>query len=96
MIPEPGLQKPIPYWRAFSTRFPGKSARAYLCRGSRQEIVDLLVDSLCAFQILDTANLSLDKMVAVDRGGNGGGVHARRHELEESHLRGCVLARYTL
>ena len=66
--------------------------------GSRrgQEVVDLLVDVDGTRQILHTANLGLNQVVAVHGGRDSSGVHARRHELEEGHLRGCVLARYTL
>ena len=72
--------------------FTEDATRAYLSRGSRQEIVNLLVDSLCPLQILDTTNLSLDKMVTVDSGRHSGRVHARGHELEDGHL---VSARMT-
>jgi hypothetical protein len=39
------------------------------------------------------ADVSLDQMVAVHRGGHRGLVPAREHELEQRHLRGGVLHR---
>ena len=59
-------------------------------RGS-QKVINLLVDVDSACQILDAANLGLDEMVTVDGGGDGGGVHARGHELQKGHLRGGIL-----
>lgn len=64
----------------------GRLTRTYLGGGSRQKVVNFPVDVDSTGQILDTANLGLDKMVAVDGGGDGCSVHARRHELENSHL----------
>ena len=61
--------------------------------GGRQEVVDLLVDVDCPLQILNTANLGLDKMVAVNGGGDSGGVHAGRHELENGHLEGDMTSK---
>lgn len=60
---------------------------------SSQEVVDLLVNVDSAREILGTANLGLNKMVAVDGGGDSGSGHARRHELEQGHLRSRILAR---
>lgn len=57
-----------------------------------KEVVDLLVDANCTGQILGTANLGLDEMVAVDGGGVGNRGHASRHELEDGHLGGGILA----
>jgi hypothetical protein len=62
----------------------------------RQEVVDFLVDVLSAGQILLSTDLSLDKMVTVDGGGSSNGGHASRHELEDSHLGGGILASYTV
>lgn len=67
-----------------------------LCAGGGQEVVDFLVDVLCAGQILLSADLGLDEMVAVDGGGCGDRRHAGRHELEDGHLRGGILASYTV
>jgi hypothetical protein len=64
----------------------------YLGRCCRQEVVDLLVQANCPRKILHTADLSLDKMVAVDGGWDGGSVHASGHELEKRHLCGSILA----
>jgi hypothetical protein len=62
----------------------------------RQEVVDFLVDVLGAGQILLSANLGLDEMVTVDSGGSRNRGHAGRHELEDGHLRGGILASYTV
>lgn len=65
---------------------------AVLGSAGREEVVDLLVDVDGAREILDSTGLSLDEMVAVDGGGDGDGRETGRHELEESHLGGGVLA----
>ena len=54
--------------------------------GRCQKVVNLPVDIFCTLEILDTSNLGLDKVVAVNGGRNRSGVHARRHELENGHL----------
>ena len=53
----------------------------YLRGGSSQKVVNLPIDVDGAFKIGDTANLSLNQVVAVDGGGDGGTVHSSRHEL---------------
>ena len=63
----------------------GRLTRTYLGGGSRQKVVNLPVDVDSTGQILDTANLSLDKVVAVDGSGDSSGVHTRRHELEDNY-----------
>ena len=55
-------------------------------RGGK-EVVNLLVDVNGTGKILDTANLRLDKMVAVDCGRNSRSRKASGHELEDGHLR---------
>lgn len=69
------------------TRAGFPEAEAVFGGGGGKEVVDLLVDSVGASEILDTADLSLDEMVAVDGGGDGGGVHSGGHELEQGHLK---------
>lgn len=54
--------------------------------------VDLLVDVDSTGKILGTANLGLNQVVAVDGGRVGNGRHASRHELENGHLGGGILA----
>ena len=54
--------------------------------GGSQKIVDLLVDVDSTLEILDATDLGLDQVVAVDGGGDGGGIHAGGHELEDGHL----------
>jgi len=51
-----------------------------------EEVVHLLVDVDGALEILDTTDLGLNQVVAVNGGGDGGSVHASGHELEEGHL----------
>ena len=63
-----------------------KQTGTHLRSSGRQKVIHLLVDVDGPLEILNTANLSLDKVVAVDGGGDRGGVHACRHELENSHL----------
>ena len=87
MIPEPGRQKPRPYCKSSQyERHTSKKLTANLgCCGGK-EVVDLLVEVLCARQVLNTANLGLNQVVTVHGRGDSGCVHASRHELEESHL----------
>jgi hypothetical protein len=40
--------------------------------------------------------LSLNQVIAVNGGGDGDGGETSRHELEESHLRGSILASNSL
>jgi hypothetical protein len=61
-----------------------------------KEVVDLLVDVVGTSQVLDTTDLSLNQVVAVDRGGDGSLGKTGRHELENGHLGGSILARDTL
>ena len=44
-------------------------------------------------EILFGAMLSLDEVIAVDRGGNSRSLEARRHKLKEGHLCGGILHR---
>ena len=60
---------------------------SYLRGSGCQEIVNLLVESLCAFQIFHTADLCLDKMVAVNSCRDSSSIHSGRHELKDGHLR---------
>lgn len=64
--------------------------------GGGKEIVDLLVDVNGTGQILGAADLSLNQMVTVDGGGGGNRGHTSRHELENGHLGGSVLAGNTV
>jgi hypothetical protein len=57
-----------------------------------QEIVDLLVDADGALEILLAADLGLNQVVAVHGSGVGDRGHAGRHELEDGHLGGGILA----
>ena len=57
-----------------------------------EEVVDFLVDVLGTGKILDTTSLSLNQVVAVDGGGVGNRGHAGRHELQDGHLSGGILA----
>lgn len=66
------------------TGFPETKTVLGGCGG--QKVVDFPVDVNGTGQILNTADLSLDEMVAVDSGGDGSGVHTSGHELEEGHL----------
>jgi hypothetical protein len=65
---------------------------AVLGRAGSEEVVDLLVDVLGASQVSNTASLRLNQVVAVDGGGDGNSRETGRHELEESHLGGSILA----
>jgi hypothetical protein len=57
-----------------------------LSRARREEIVDLSVHVISARQVLDSAHLGLNQMVAVDRSGDGNSGKTSRHELQQSHL----------
>ena len=67
-----------------------------LCARGGQEVVDFLVDLVGAGQILLTADLGLDEMVAVDSGRGSDGRQTGGHELEDGHLGGGILAGYTV
>jgi hypothetical protein len=69
------------------TRARLPETKAILGGSGGQEVVDLPVDINGARKILDTANLGLNQVVTVDGGGDSGGVHTRRHELKQSHLK---------
>ena len=71
-------------------------ANAVLGGRGREEVVDLLVDVLCAGEVLDALDLGLNQVVAVDGRRNSRLRHAGRHELEKSHLGGGILASNTL
>ena len=61
-------------------------AITHLGGSSRQEVVNFPVDVYGALQVLDAADLGLDKMVTVNGGRNSSSVHACGHELENGHL----------
>lgn len=69
---------------------------AVLGRGGGQKVVDLLVDVLGAGQVLGAAELGLDQVVAVHGRGHGDRGQTGRHELEQGHLGGGVLASNTV
>lgn len=74
------------------TRTGLPEADSVLGGSGREEVVNLLVDVLGAGQVLLAADLSLNQVVAVDGGRDGDGRETGRHELEEGHLGGRVLA----
>ena len=51
-----------------------------------EEIVHFLVDVNGALEVLFSADLGLDQMITVDRGGDGCLRETRGHELENGHL----------
>jgi hypothetical protein len=57
-----------------------------LSRAGGEEVVDLSVHVIGAGQVLDSANLGLNQMVAVDRGWDGNSGKTSRHELQQGHL----------
>ena len=75
MMPEPGPQKPRPYFAA----------------GGAEEVVNLATLGLGEVGVGERALERSDEVVAVDGGGNGGGGLARLHELQDGHLAGHVL-----
>ena len=79
-----------------NTRTGLPEADAVLGSGSGKEVVDLLVDLDGTSKILGTADLSLDKVVTVDGGGDSNVGETSRHELKEGHLSGGILASNTL
>lgn len=60
-------------------------------RGGK-EVVNLLVDVLSSCKILLTTNLGLNQVVTVDGGGGSDRGHTCRHELQNGHLGGGILA----
>ena len=56
-----------------------------LCSSRCQKVINLLVDVDGACEILDTADLGLNQVVAVDGGGYGGRRHPCGHELKNSN-----------
>jgi hypothetical protein len=62
-------------------------SRSHLGAGSGQKVVDLLVDVDSPLQIGDTSDLSLDQVITVHGGRDGGGRESSGHELQEGHLR---------
>ena len=64
----------------------GSVIATHLRRRGREEVVDLFVNVLRTREILNTANLGLDQVVAVNRGRDSSGVHFCRHKLQKSHL----------
>ena len=65
-------------------RFP--EAEAVFSGSGSQKVVYLPVDADSALEILDTTDLGLDQVVAVDGGWDGGGIHTGGHELKDCHL----------
>lgn len=63
---------------------------------SGKEVVNLLVGLNGTSKILGSSGLGLNEMVAVHGGGDGNGGETSRHELEESHLGGSILASNSL
>ena len=68
-------------------------ARAVPLRHRLQERVDLVVLLLRRRQVLARAGAGLDEVVAVDGRRHGNAVLARKHELQQRHLRRRVLHR---
>ena len=66
-------------------------SHAVLGRGGAQEVIDLAVLAQRFLQVLGTFHPRLDEVVAVDRGGNGGGGAEGLHELEHGRLAQHVL-----
>lgn len=64
--------------------------------GGGKEIVDLLVDLVGTDKVLLTSNLSLNQVIAVHSGRRGDRWHAGRHELQDGHLSGSILASNTV
>jgi hypothetical protein len=87
MIPEPGFQKPRPYWRLIRQK-QTHTVREATClgRSSGKEVVHLLVDADRAGKILLATNLRLDKMVTMNGSRYRRRVHTSGHELEKRHL----------
>ena len=61
-----------------------------------QEIVHFLIDVLRTSQVLISPNLSLNEMVAMDRCWSRNRWHTSRHELQDCHLGGRVLASHSI
>ena len=78
------------------TRAGAPETNVVLGSSSAQEVVNLLVKVLGTGQILGATNLSLNQMITVDGSGGGNLGHTSRHELENSHLSGSILASNTV
>ena len=78
------------------TRAGAPETNVVLGSSSAQEVVNLLVKILGTGQILGATNLSLNQMITVDSSGGGNLGHTSRHELENSHLSGSILASNTV
>ena len=77
MIPEPGFQKPMPYFAL----------------DRAQELVDLGVRVERGLEVDVGADAGLDQVVAVHRGRHRDGRQLGQRELQQRHLRGRVLHR---
>ena len=92
MMPEPGFQNPMLYFRSEQTEDQKElcintcATDSYLRSGCSQKVVNFPIDVDGALKIGDTTNLSLNQVVAVDSGGDSGAIHPGRHELQDSHL----------
>jgi hypothetical protein len=62
------------------------SRETHLGTRSGQEVVNLLVDVDSPLQVGNTSNLSLDQVITVNSGGDGGSRETSGHELQKSHL----------
>ena len=65
-------------------------------RGAAQKLVDLAIDVIRLCEIADRSDACLDQMIAVHGGRNRRRVLAGQHELQERHLRGCILHRHAI
>jgi hypothetical protein len=79
-------------WSVSSRGEAGGRREMYLGGGGSQEVVNLLVDVVGSGKILDTSDLGLDQVVAVDGSGDGSLGETGRHELEDGHLGSSILA----
>lgn len=64
--------------------------------GTSQEIINFLVDLVGTSKILVTSDLGLDQVVTVDGSRSSDRGHASRHELQNGHLSGGILASDTV
>lgn len=64
----------------------------YLGGSGGEEVVDLLVDVVGSGEILDSSDLGLNQVVAVNGRRDSSLGETSRHELEDGHLGGGILA----
>lgn len=74
------------------TRSGLPEAHTVLGGSGGEEVVDLAVEVVGTGEVLDSADLGLDEVVAVDGRRDGSLGKTGRHELEDGHLGGGVLA----